>query len=211
MNSIWGMYNKYSVHNFKSKQCEDTSEHFTEGLVLLFKITVDINSFDFIGIRLICQQIYGFSDQYWIRSFLLNYAQWSKFCCSRKNMRTSVDMLCDEIYNSKQFRCGKTMVVSKYQYTKITFILACNCSPSHHRVDSVIESSLRSKIMHCIIWAETFARWRWMITNQFLKIWLLSFNIINFKEILIYLILRPSRINEVRLHNLYLALCKHRL
>ena len=29
-----------------------------------------------------------------------------------------------------------------------------------HRVDSVIESSLRSKIMHWIIWAETFVRWR---------------------------------------------------
>ncbi|KAF2367822.1 hypothetical protein FHG87_001414 [Trinorchestia longiramus] len=24
MNSIWGMYNKYSVHNFKSKLCEGT-------------------------------------------------------------------------------------------------------------------------------------------------------------------------------------------
>ena len=51
-----------------------------------------------------------------------------------------------------------------------------------------------------------------MITNQFLKIWLLSFNIINFKEILlIFLNLRRSRINEVRLQNLYLALCKHSL
>ena len=51
-----------------------------------------------------------------------------------------------------------------------------------------------------------------MITNQFLKIWLLSVNIINFEEILlIFLILRPSRINEVRLQNLYLALCKHSL
>ena len=48
-----------------------------------------------------------------------------------------------------------------------------------------------------------------MITNQFLKIWLLSVNIINFKEILlIFVILRLSRINEVRLLNLYLALCK---
>ena len=52
-----------------------------------------------------------------------------------------------------------------------------------------------------------------MITNQFLKIWLLSVNILNyFKEILlIFLILRLSRINEVRLQNLYLELCKHRL
>ena len=81
-----------------------------------------------------------------------------------------------------------------------------------HRVDSVIESSLRSKIMHWIIWAETFVRWRWMLTKQFLNIWLLSVNILNFKEILlIFLILRLSRVNEVRLHNLYLALCKHSL
>ena len=49
-----------------------------------------------------------------------------------------------------------------------------------------------------------------MITKQFLKIWLLSVNIINFKEILIFLILRRSRINEVRLQNLFQALCKHR-
>ena len=77
-----------------------------------------------------------------------------------------------------------------------------------HRVDSVIESSLLSEI----IWAETFVRWRWMITNQFLKIWLLSVNIINFKKILLtFLILRYSRINGVRLQNLYLALCKHSL
>ena len=46
-----------------------------------------------------------------------------------------------------------------------------------------------------------------MITNQFLKIWLLSVNIINFKEILlIFFILSYSRINEVRLPNSYLAL-----
>ena len=39
---------------------------------------------------------------------------------------------------------------------------------------------------------------------QFLKIWLLTVNIINFKEILlIFLILRRNRINEVRLQNLY--------
>ena len=44
-----------------------------------------------------------------------------------------------------------------------------------------------------------------MITKQFLKILLLSYNIINFKEIiLIFLILRRIRINEIRLHNLYL-------
>ena len=37
-------------------------------------------------------------------------------------------------------------------------------------------------------------------------------NIIKYKEILlIFLILRRSRINEVRLRNLYLALCKHSL
>ena len=42
-----------------------------------------------------------------------------------------------------------------------------------------------------------------MITKQFLKIWLLSVNIINFKEILlVILILRRSRINEERLQNL---------
>ena len=40
--------------------------------------------------------------------------------------------------------------------------------------------------------------------------WLLSVNIIKFKEILlIFLIWRRSRINEVRLQNLYAALCKH--
>ena len=78
-----------------------------------------------------------------------------------------------------------------------------------HRVDSVIESSLSSKIMHGIIWAETFVKWLWTITNQFLKIWLLSVNIINFKGILIFLILHTSRINEVRLQNLYLALYKY--
>ena len=51
-----------------------------------------------------------------------------------------------------------------------------------------------------------------MITKQFLKIWLLPVNIINFNEILlIFLILRRSRINEVRLQNLYLELCKHNL
>ena len=44
-----------------------------------------------------------------------------------------------------------------------------------------------------------------MITNQFLKTWLLLVSIINFKEILIFLILRRSRINEVRLENLCLA------
>ena len=50
-----------------------------------------------------------------------------------------------------------------------------------------------------------------MITKQFL-IFLLYVNIINFKEIiLIFLILRRDRINEVRLQNLYLALCKHSL
>ena len=37
-----------------------------------------------------------------------------------------------------------------------------------------------------------------MITIQFLKIWLLSINNINFKEMLIFLILRRSYINEVR-------------
>ena len=36
-------------------------------------------------------------------------------------------------------------------------------------------------------------------------------NIINFKEILIFLILRLRRLNEVRLQNLYLSLCKHSL
>ena len=37
-----------------------------------------------------------------------------------------------------------------------------------------------------------------MITKQLLKIWLLSVNIINFKEmLLLFLILRPSHINEV--------------
>ena len=51
-----------------------------------------------------------------------------------------------------------------------------------------------------------------MITKQLLKIWLLSVNIINFIEILlIFLILRSSRINEVRFQTLYLALCKHSL
>ena len=50
-----------------------------------------------------------------------------------------------------------------------------------------------------------------MITNKVLKIWLLSVNIINFKEILIFLILRRDRINEVRLQIVYLALCKHSL
>ena len=46
-----------------------------------------------------------------------------------------------------------------------------------------------------------------MITKQFLKIWLLSVNIINFKEIILMLLmLRRSRINEVRLQNLYLGL-----
>ena len=81
-----------------------------------------------------------------------------------------------------------------------------------HRVDRVIESSLRSTFMHWIIWAETFVRWWWMITNQFLKIWLLFVNIINVEEILlIFLILHRSRINEVRLQNLYLALYKHSL
>ena len=51
-----------------------------------------------------------------------------------------------------------------------------------------------------------------MITNKFLKIWLLSVNIINFKEmLLIFLILLRCRINEVRLQNLYLVLCKHTL
>ena len=76
------------------------------------------------------------------------------------------------------------------------------------RVDSVIESLLRLKIMHWIIWAETFVRRRWMISNQFLKILMFSVNILNFKEMLfIFLILRRSCINEVRLDNLYLALC----
>ena len=43
-----------------------------------------------------------------------------------------------------------------------------------------------------------------MITRQFLIIWLLFVNIISFKEILvIFLILRRSSINEVRLQNLY--------
>ena len=51
-----------------------------------------------------------------------------------------------------------------------------------------------------------------MLTKQFLKKKLLSVSIINFKEILlIFLILRRSRINEERLQNLYLALCKHSL
>ena len=51
-----------------------------------------------------------------------------------------------------------------------------------------------------------------MITKQFVKIWLLSVNIINFKEILlIFLLLRRSRINEVRLQYLYPAICKHSL
>ena len=49
-----------------------------------------------------------------------------------------------------------------------------------------------------------------MITNQFLNIWLLSVNIINFKEIL-FLILRRSRINEVRLQNLHQDLSEHNL
>ena len=41
-----------------------------------------------------------------------------------------------------------------------------------------------------------------MITKQFLKIWLLSVNIRNFKEILlIFLFLRRSRINEARFQN----------
>ena len=49
-----------------------------------------------------------------------------------------------------------------------------------------------------------------MITNQFLKIWLLPVDIINFEKILlIFFILRRSRINEVRLQNLYLELRKH--
>ena len=44
-----------------------------------------------------------------------------------------------------------------------------------------------------------------MIRKQFLKVWLLFVKIINFKDILlIFLILRRSRINEVRLQNLYL-------
>ena len=44
------------------------------------------------------------------------------------------------------------------------------------------------------------------------EIWLLYVNIINFKEILlIFLMWYRSRINEVRLQNLYLALCKHSL
>ena len=43
----------------------------------------------------------------------------------------------------------------------------------NHRVDSVIESSLCSKIMHLIIPDETFVRGQYMITKQFLKIWLL--------------------------------------
>ena len=78
-----------------------------------------------------------------------------------------------------------------------------------HRVDSIIESSLGSKIIHLFIWDSTFVRWQWMI-KQFLKIWLWSVNIINFlKILLIFLILRRSRINEVRLENEYLALCKH--
>ena len=42
--------------------------------------------------------------------------------------------------------------------------------------------------------------------KQFLIIWLLSVNIINFKERVIFFILRRTRINEVRLQNLYLAL-----
>ena len=49
-----------------------------------------------------------------------------------------------------------------------------------------------------------------MMTNQFPKIWLLSVKIINFKEILLlFLSLRLSRINEVRLQNLYPSICKH--
>ena len=65
-------------------------------------------------------------------------------------------------------------------YTEYSpFLSAAKIRALYHRVDSVIESSLRSKIMHWIIWAETFVRWRWMITNQFLKIWLLSVSIIN--------------------------------
>ena len=49
-----------------------------------------------------------------------------------------------------------------------------------------------------------------MIPKQLLKICLLYVNIINFKKILfIFLILIRSRINEVRLQNLYLAFCKH--
>ena len=51
-----------------------------------------------------------------------------------------------------------------------------------------------------------------MITKQFMKIWLLSVNIINFKEILLtFLILSRCRVNEVILENLYLSLCKHSL
>ena len=51
-----------------------------------------------------------------------------------------------------------------------------------------------------------------MKRKQFLKIWLVYVNIINIKElILTFLILRHSRKNEVRLQNLYLALCKHSL
>ena len=46
-----------------------------------------------------------------------------------------------------------------------------------------------------------------MIAKQFLKISLLSVNIKNFKEILlIILILHRSRINEIRLQNLYQSL-----
>ena len=45
-----------------------------------------------------------------------------------------------------------------------------------------------------------------------MKIWLLSLNIINFKEILLqFFILRRSRIHKEILQNLYLALCKHSL
>ena len=51
-----------------------------------------------------------------------------------------------------------------------------------------------------------------MITKQFLKIWLLHINIKNFKNILlIFLVLRRSRINEVRLQNLYIEHGKHGL
>ena len=70
-----------------------------------------------------------------------------------------------------------------------------------YRVDIVIESSLGWKIMHLFIRADTIVKC-WIISKQFLKIWLFV-NIINLLEILLQkMILKFLRINEVRSHNL---------
>ena len=108
--------------------------------------------------------------------------------------------------SSRQLHTKHCFLDAPYFHTNIN--LATKYS---HRVDSVIESSLSSKIMHI------YLRWNFceMIINdnkKFLKIWLLSVKIVNYKEtLLIFLILRRSHINKVRFQNLYPALYKHSL